>query len=557
MGICSGKGPNMKKTVAGIILVYMLIYVLPLGVRPLLIPDETRYAEIPREMIATGDYTVPRLNGLYYFEKPVLGYWLNAISIKAFGENAFAVRLPSALATGGCAVFVFFAASLTAGAAEAGLFAACIFLTFFAVFGIGEFAVLDSMFCLFMTGAMTFFLFAYKDDTGGKNRLWFLTLCGLFTGLAFLTKGFIAFAIPVVSIVPFLIWDKKAREILRIPWIPIAIAILAALPWAVAIALAAPDFWHFFIVNEHIRRFVEANAQHAKPFWFFLAVLPGAAMPWTFLFPAAFSGLKKKNTDKTIVKYLVCWFIFPFIFFSISRGKLATYILPCFAPLAILFALGLAAALKDGRNRLFSGGALMLSMLVVILAVGLAVVQVAGPASMKPYASAWKWLFLEAGLIAWAFLSFLSANTAPWRKKAALFCAAPLCFMFAVHFAIPDHVLFKKAPEILLKRHTGIIGPDTLLVSETSLAPAIAWFYKKSDVFLFQSRGELSYGLSYPDDAHRYIGNVSRLKALIAQRRNNGGVVLVLEKEKYAKLAPNLPAPIFSDTRGNFVMAGF
>ncbi|NOY69099.1 MAG: phospholipid carrier-dependent glycosyltransferase [Deltaproteobacteria bacterium] len=547
----------MKRAVVSILFIYALIYLLPLGARPLFIPDETRYAEIPREMIATGDYTVPRLNGLHYFEKPVLGYWLNAISIKAFGENAFAVRLPSALATGISAVFVFFAACLTAGAAEAGLFAACIFLTFFAVFGIGEFAVLDSMFSLFVTGAMAFFLFAYDSDPGSRKRGWMLALCGLFAGLAFLAKGFIAFAIPVVSIVPFLIWEKKAKEIFRIPWIPIATAILVSLPWVVAIGRAAPDFWHFFIVNEHIRRFVESNAQHAKPFWFFLVILPGAAMSWTFVFPAAFSGLKKEGTGKTIVRYLVCWLVFPFIFFSMSKGKLATYILPCFAPLAVLFAIGLETALKDGRNRLFSRGALALSIFVLILAAGLAAVQMAGPQHIRPYTTAAKWLFIEAGLISWAFLSFLSANTAPWRKKAALFCAAPLCFMFAAHFAIPDTVLFKKAPEILFERHTGVIGPDTLLVSETSLAPAISWFYKKSDVFLFQSRGELSYGLSYPDAAHRYIKDVSRLKALIAQRRNNGGVVLVLKKKKYAELAPDLPVPVFSDTRGNFVMAGF
>ena len=79
---------------------FLFFYILPLGIRPMVTPDESRYAEIPREMIASGDWIVPTLNGLKYFEKPVLGYWMNAVSIKLFGENAFAVRFPSAAATG-------------------------------------------------------------------------------------------------------------------------------------------------------------------------------------------------------------------------------------------------------------------------------------------------------------------------------------------------------------------------------------------------------------------------------------------------------------------------
>ncbi len=81
-------------------LFFLLAYILPLGARSLFVPDEVRYAEIPREMIATGDWVVPHLDGVRYFEKPVLGYWVHAGSLLLFGENNFAVRLPSALAVG-------------------------------------------------------------------------------------------------------------------------------------------------------------------------------------------------------------------------------------------------------------------------------------------------------------------------------------------------------------------------------------------------------------------------------------------------------------------------
>ena len=90
----------IRKSNIAVVALFLLIYILPLGVRPMVIPDETRYAEVPREMLASGDWVVPHLNGLRFFHKPPLGYWLNATSMMLFGENAFAVRLPSAMSVG-------------------------------------------------------------------------------------------------------------------------------------------------------------------------------------------------------------------------------------------------------------------------------------------------------------------------------------------------------------------------------------------------------------------------------------------------------------------------
>lgn len=98
---------NPKQGITALIGFYILLYIVPLGVRPVIIPDEARYAEIPREMLASGDWVVPRLDGIRYFEKPVLGYWLGAGAIALFGENAFAMRFPSALATGFSALLLF------------------------------------------------------------------------------------------------------------------------------------------------------------------------------------------------------------------------------------------------------------------------------------------------------------------------------------------------------------------------------------------------------------------------------------------------------------------
>jgi 4-amino-4-deoxy-L-arabinose transferase len=198
----------MKPFLFAIIGISLLIYILPLGARPMCEPDETRYAGIPREMISSGNWIVPRLNGLRYFEKPPLGYWLNSVSIMGFGENSFAARLPSALAACISALMVFLLVQRFMGGYRAGLSACMVFLTCTEVFGVGTFNVPDSIFSMFVTIALVLFFVAYMEERRGK-RTAYMALFGVFCGLGFLTKGFIAFVVPIVTIVPFLIWERR------------------------------------------------------------------------------------------------------------------------------------------------------------------------------------------------------------------------------------------------------------------------------------------------------------------------------------------------------------
>ena len=270
---------------------FLLVYVLPLGVRPLSIPDETRYAEIPREMRASGDWVAPRLNGLRYFEKPVLGYWLTAVSMGIFGENNFAVRFPAAAAVGMSALVIFLLARKHAGGpAVAGLSAAG-FLVCPLVFGAGVYAILDGPFSVFITAALTLFFFGYME-TGRRRKSLFFAGFGAASALAFLTKGFLGFALPVIVIVPFMLWERKMKELFRFPWMPLAVALIVILPWSIMIHLREGDFWNYFIWIEHVRRYFApvGKSQHPEPFWFFVPVLAGGALPWLFLAPAAASA---------------------------------------------------------------------------------------------------------------------------------------------------------------------------------------------------------------------------------------------------------------------------
>jgi 4-amino-4-deoxy-L-arabinose transferase len=539
----------MKKSCGAIIGLFLLLYISPLGVRPIIIPDESRYAEVPREMIASGDWIVPHLNGLRYFEKPVLGYWINATSMILLGENAFAVRLPSAMAAGISALMLFILLRKFEGEYSIGVLAASIFLTCLEVLAVGTFSVLDNLLSMFLTGAMVSFFFAHREGRPLKKYC-LLALSGIFCGLAFLTKGFIALVIPLVTILPFMVWERRWKELFQVCWIPVFTAVLVSLPWAVMIQIREPNFWHFFFWNEHIRRFIADNAQHKQPFLYFSLILPGVALPWSFLFPTAASGLKQTDFKNPIIRIAICWFLFPFLFFSLCSGKLLTYILPCFPPLAILTAVGLHNYLKGERKKTFNGGTLLFALVIAILAVALVGYQVAGFCYLKPYAQVWKCLFAVGGLLSWTLFLLLSARESRAKKKIILYGTAPVLFMFLGHFILPDPVAEHKAPGEFLLHHSHKIQADTILVSDEDFVLAACWFYKRSDVYLLQVGGELTYGLHYDDSKHRLL-NLDQFRQVILTNRGRRLVTLIIGASNYQKWKQYLPEPLFKDTKGD------
>ena len=540
----------MRKSCVVIIGIFILLYILPLGIRPIIIPDESRYAEIPREMIASGDWIVPRLNGLRYFEKPVMGYWLNALSIKLFGENAFAVRFPSAAATGLSAFMVFLLIRRFSGEIAAATLAALIFLTSFIVFGIGTFNILDSMMAVFVTASMTSFFFAHDiDSLKKKKKNVYLLLFGVFCGIAFLTKGFLAFAIPVVAIVPFMIWEGRFKELFTICWLPIIAAVLVVIPWAVMVHFKAPDFWNFFVWNEHIKRFVSSGAQHHESFWYYVYLFPAAALPWSFLFPSAILGLKKTGIKASITRYAICWFFFPFLFFSVAKGKILTYILPCFPPFAMLMSIGLKKYFETGGRKLFSVAVWFLALLAMIIAVALIVVQIVGVNGFKPYDQTWKWGLGFFGFMVFAFLLISAVRASSSKAKLILVGCAPLLVLFGSSFIMPDLTLEHKAPGSLLLKNAHKIRTGTVLVSDEDPMGAVCWFYKRDDVYLLEGGGEVSYGLNYEDAKYRSL-NLEKFKDLINKTAGKEGVVLVAKSKKYTQWKQRLPKPVYEDSNG-------
>ncbi len=500
----------MNKAALAIIAVFAIAYVAPLGVRPMVMPDETRYGEIPREMIESGNWVAPRLDGLHYYEKPVFGYWLNALSIMILGENAFAVRLPAALSAGLSALLIFLLARRFAGGPTAGILSAAILLSCFLPFAIGVFSVLDSQLSSFLTGTMVCFFFAYKETRAARKML-YLAACGVFCGLAFLTKGFLAFMVPVVVVVPFLAWERQWKDFLRLPWIPMLAALLVALPWSIAIHLQDNDFWRYFFFEEHIARALNpSGGQHPEPFWFFIPIFMAGALPWLLLLPAAVR--KAGRIDRTsLLRFAICWFIFPFIGFSMSSGKLGTYILPCFPPFAALTAVALIAYFARGAKRLFNAGAILCAVMLGLIATTLLVAQVTSVFSEllikvgggpHPYANGetWKAAVCIGALVAAIVLVIIAACASNMHRKLTCFALSPVIVMFAMHFIVPAAASEGKAPGEFLMMHAEEVDPNSILVSNNYMAPGVCWFFKRTDVYIAGGGGELTYGLKRADD---------------------------------------------------------
>ncbi len=502
----SGGPAGRRFAVADIALVvgYSVIYLATLGIRPLARTDEFRYAEIAREMLAGDDWVSPRLIGLRYFEKPVLGHWAGAASFAALGESSFSARIPSAVATGLTAVFiVLFLARVLRDRATA-LLAAFIYLTTLAVFGIGTLDVLDPLLTLWLTLTIGLYFCAWREPASSRRAI-LLALAGTSCGLAFLTKGFLALAVPMMVVAPFLIWQRQWKRLLGDWWLPFVVALAVALPWALVIHGREPDFWRYFFWEEHIRRFLSPDAQHARPFWLFLATFPAMALPWIFLAPAGIAALRRHGDEQALVRYLALWFLMPLLFFSISRGKLLSYILPCFPPFAMLLGIGLRHAMTDPGARFVRAGLRGILTLSGVLAFFLVVNRLGGVGEpLFEATEVWHWGAFLAALAAGAMACLAALRSASGKRRVLAPGMVIIPLLLVIPFAIPNSTRLSKMPGDFL--HSLRPSANTVLVSDGVFVHAVAWTFGRTDIRLL-TPGELAYGLSYPENRGRLISS--------------------------------------------------
>ncbi len=489
------------------LLFFVVAYLLPIAGRPLLRPDEFRYAEIPREMIESGDYVTPRLLRARYFEKPVLGYWMVAGSFRLFGENRFALRLPMAAATGLTALLLGLWIRRSSRDREWALWAALFYLSSGLVFVLGTTAVLDAVLCLFTTATMLCVHQAVVTEKWNFERLIWLVLCGVTAGLGFLTKGLVAWAVPGVAAAAWLLWTKRFKAFLWLPWIPLVALAATIAPWALEIHRAEPDFWNYFIVVEHLQRFRGGEeSQHPEPFWFFIPILAGTLFPALLtVLPGAAAGKEswRRIWNDPVWRFAFCAWLLPFVFFSVSSGKLATYILPCYPFLGAVLTLPALEALRGRRRTALTIQLRVFDVLGwVLLAAGSGAVAFGAalwpPAALVrwlPALSGGSWFFILSGVSGIAGgIYILRRRNAPLRRVAGFLGA--LALAGACSGLVPE-LDSDKMPEVDLRALAASGGFDPArahIFTYGQMGHAVAWVFRRSDTRLLFSAGEMNYG---------------------------------------------------------------
>ncbi|HKV52147.1 MAG TPA: phospholipid carrier-dependent glycosyltransferase [Gemmatimonadaceae bacterium] len=348
MSVASGSVPNARfpraerRALIVLVVVFVALLFAELPGSWLVEPDEARYAEIPREMLAAHDYITPTLNGAHYFEKPPLLYWLNAASMRAFGFTAYAARLPTRLAAVGTAVMLALELE-TPDVAGWGLWAALILLSAPLSFVLGRYNLTDGILTCAMTGAflaLRRFLMARERNARAPGALASLGACA---ALAMLAKGLIGIAFPGLVLIIWAGVTGRWRRIGEAIWSPAPVVFLIiAAPWFVLVERANPGFASIFFIREHVARFATGEAKRAGPIYYFVAAFLAGFVPWIFIAPrtvrqvaAAWRARAAARADDL---FFAIWFVVILVFFSVSRSKLLPYILPAFPAAAALAA---------------------------------------------------------------------------------------------------------------------------------------------------------------------------------------------------------------------------
>ncbi|TMA78900.1 MAG: glycosyltransferase family 39 protein [Deltaproteobacteria bacterium] len=406
-----------------------LAFGLDLGRARLWDPGEGRYAETVREMLLTHNWIVPTLDFAHYYDKPPGFFWIVAGCFRVFGMSEWAARLPAALsAVLTIAATVGFAWRRLGPRAAIG--AGVILATAGEFVALGRSVRMDMLLTVLVTATLYYAYVVWTDENGASALapqraptwpLYVLPAIGL------LIKGPIAIILPVLVLGTFSALTGEYGRLRRFrPGLGLAVALAVAGSWYVIAAFRAPEYLWSFLWRQNVDRFFEgaSGVGHSEPFWFYFWVLPLTFLPWALFLPGAFRrALQRARHGHDLDLFLLSWSVVVFVFFTISRAKLATYMLPLFPPLALL----VAAYLRDAiaAPAVIRVRALMLpTLLWAVALLGLTVAIAIGVAVTYP---SYAWRAASAlTLLIFPLAALVLARTRRWQLAPALIAVAAL-----------------------------------------------------------------------------------------------------------------------------------
>jgi len=317
---------------------WLALWFAGLGSRPLGEPDEGRYAEVAREMFVSGNWLTPKLDGFNFFDKPALHYWATGIFYHLFGVHEWTARLWVAL-TGLLAIVVTGWAGKRLFDARTGWIAAVVLGSMLLFFAGAHLNTIDMSVAAFLSVGISLFLVAQFDPHAESQRTTLNLLGWASLALAVLSKGLIGLVFPAMTLVVFMLWERDWSILRRMSlgW-GLLIVLLIAAPWFIAISLRHPDFFDYFFIRQQFSRYLANTFDRDRPWWFFMPVVLAGLFPWAAFLPFSRGGWRSIYAGMRSERFLLCWIVLIFIFFSASHSKLPFYILPIFPALALLVA---------------------------------------------------------------------------------------------------------------------------------------------------------------------------------------------------------------------------
>ena len=517
--------------VTALIFVFCAVWFGNLGYRSLVRPDEGRYAEIAREMAVTGDWITPRLNGIKYFEKPPLQYWMTAAAYTAFGEHEWTARLWTALTGFAGVLMVGFAGAGLFGR-RAGFYSAMVLGSSGLYAAIGHINTLDMGVTFCLTLGLAAFLLAQRGEARTREtRLWML-LAWTAMGFAFLSKGLIGLALPVAAMFAYALVHRDISFLKRLePLAGAAILLAIAMPWIIAVTIANPEFPHFFFIHEHFQRFLTQVHHRTAPWWYFVAILLAGMLPWTTMLGQSLIAAWKSDRGGPSFKprrFLLLYAAVIFLFFSASQSKLASYILPIFPALALL----VGDWLTRLRGRTLTWLILPIAVLALISAIGSSLVGNV-PGEMEPaalYRIFGKWILAGAlTLLAASCLAMFFA----WRSRIeAAVVMLGAGGLLLVQLVMTGHETL--SPSFSTSHLAATIRP--LLAADTPFYSVRTYehtlpFYIKRTVTLVDYEDEFEFGLKQEPELE-----IQTMGEFEARWRNDSKALAIMGPDIYREL---------------------
>ena len=518
------------------------------ALRPWLEPDEGRYAEIPREMLATGDWITPRLNGLDYFEKPPLQYWATAAVYSVLGVNEFSSRLYGVTLALLSIPLAYLAARRIHADAGVGRAAAVVVASSPYFLLVGQLNLLDGAFATLLSGAVVAFILAQLSTDSRRTRMLMLvTWCAL--AAALLQKGIVVLVLCAATLVIYTALSRDWsvwRRLYLLPGLATLLAIVSG--WFVLVARRNPGFLEFFFVHEHVERFLTTIHHRVEPWWYFLPIMLLAIAPWLGqLLPAVRAGVSPPATPSGFRPSLfaLLWCGVVIAFFSASGSKLAPYVMPAVPLLAVVLAPRIAA-----RDTSMPRAVYAIASLLLLAGIGLVVsAQRRAPAHAVP-AAVVLWTALAcvaavAGIAAARCIQKRGHGPSAWQAVVACAGVGWSSLMMAFAYTPPPRTSLAIAAEL---RHQ--ITPTTALYSVGQYRQTLPPYLGRT-MHVAHYEGELAFGLG------RTTSPVLSTLTLFTQAwaRESDAVAFVSHPDYALLAADGLPGRVIGGDQESVVIA--